>query len=310
MKTELISASCPYMQIGSKIAEHSHIFYQIYYILEGQAVFVVNGKNIPVSPGAFFYIPSQTPHKMRTLQDNGMLSMDFKVQINDPFLLSHLREVSAPLQDDGYVKNMLDYIYANRKYKDPQNLENIDTIFTSLLMNFFLRNLHYDSIDSCRIDTRNYNALSKAVMVYIENNYQQKFSLPELAKTLEHNQNYISSAFSKNTGVSIVDYLNLIRVRHAMILIAFFLQDIFTAYESVGFANASHFSRTFKSLVGATPRDVRYVFSKGNRQELTKLFANEPILNFKICTLEEAYASLKSIGTAVNQMRNSPKDRT
>lgn len=306
----MIAASCPYMGTGSKIVEHSHIFYQIYYILEGNAVFVVNGQKIPVHPGSFFYIPSQTPHKMLTLQDGGMRSLDFKIQINDSFLLSHLREVADPFQDNGYIKNMLWYVHDNWKYKDPQNQENIDTIFTSLLMNFFLPKLHYDSIDSCRIDTKNYNALSRTVMVYIENNYQKKFSLQELAGTLGHNQNYISAAFSKNTGVSIVEYLNLIRVRHATILITFFLQDIFSAYETVGFTNASHFSRTFKTLVGATPRNVRYVFSQGNRGELTKLFANEPILNFKICTLEEAYASLKSIGTAVNQMLNSIKDRT
>ena len=302
MKTTLISASCPYMHTGSKIAEHTHIFYQIYYILEGSAVFVVNGKKLPVSPGSFFYIPSQTPHKMLTLKDSGMLSMDFKIQINDPFLLSHLREVSEPYQDNGYIKNMLDYVYANWKYKDSQNLENMDTIFTSLLMNFFLDELQYNSIDSCRIITKNYNPLSKSVIVYIENNYQKKFSLQELAETLGHNQNYISASFSKNTGVSVVEYLNLIRVRHAMILITFFLQDIFTAYESVGFSNPSHFSRTFKAFVGTTPRNVRYVFSKGDRDELTRLFANEPILNFRICTLEEAYASLRSIGIAVNRM--------
>ena len=47
---------------------------------------------------------------------------------------------------------------------------------------------------------------------------------------------------------------------------------------------------------------------------MSKLFANEPILNFRVCTLEEAYASLRSIGTAVNfilseQLRNTKKDR-
>ena len=289
------------MALGAKIAEHRHICYQVYYIIQGHPVFVIDGTKFHLQPGSFFYIPPQTPHKMLMLNEP-LDSFDFKIQIHDSFLLSHLHKTSEPFQDSGYIKSILEYIQANWGCKDTQNIENIDTLMTSLLMNFFLNKLQYDTLESCRIITQNYTALSKSIITYIDKNYEKKFSLQELAEKLGHNQNYMSAAFSKNTGVTIIEYLNLIRIRHAMILITFFLQDIFTAYQSSGFSNASHFSRTFKALVGTSPRNVRYVFSQKNRNELSALFETEPILNFQVYTLEETFASLKSIGTYVNQV--------
>ena len=119
-----------------------------------------------------------------------------------------------------------------------------------------------------------------------------------MAEELNYNKNYLSTVFSRTTGVSVVDYLNLMRIRQTVIFFAYYNQDVFTACESIGFASPSHFSRVFKSLVGISPRNFKYAFSSVDRQSVSQYFTEEPILNYTVCSLEEAFASLKSIGRA------------
>lgn len=295
----LITANRVQMAASSQMMEHIHICYQLYYILDGEPIFIVDDVEIRTHPGSFFYIPPQLPHKMLPLQGS-FLCYEFKVQIDDPFLSSHLNCIVQPEEDTGYIRHLLSYVYDNWRSNDIQNIKNTNHILSTLLMGFFLQDLHYIQTDSCRVSTQNYNQLTRAVMAYVERHFQEKFSLHELSQELNYNKNYISSVFTKNTGISIVDYLNLSRIRQAVLMLAFYSQDVFTTCESVGFSNVSHFSRTFKAMTGASPRNFKYVFSKVDRKALHHLFIDEPILALKVCTLEEAFASLRSIGTQVN----------
>ena len=42
---EILWAKCGEMDAGLQMQEHSHICYQMYYILQGDPVFVINGKS-------------------------------------------------------------------------------------------------------------------------------------------------------------------------------------------------------------------------------------------------------------------------
>ena len=103
--------------------------------------------------------------------------------------------------------------------------------------------------------------------------------------------------FGKETGYSIVDYLNFVRIRYAVIFFVFYGQDVFTTFDSNGFSNASHFSRTFKSYVGISPRSFRKVFCSVGYDKIAHCFADEPILNYRKCSMDDAIKSLKSIGS-------------
>ena len=128
------------------------------------------------------------------------------------------------------------------------------------------------------------------------------FSLQTLGEQLNYNKNYLCSVFRKDTGISIVEYLNFIRIRQAIIFFAFYGQDVHTTCESVGFANLSHFSRTFKALVGVPPRDFRRAFSLLSQEDAARYFADERVLNYQICTMEEAMTSLHRSGQIALQI--------
>ncbi len=77
---------------------------------------------------------------------------------------------------------------------------------------------------------------------------------------------------------------------------------MYTACESVGYANLSHFSRTFKAMVGMPPREFRKAFSLLTQEEAARYFTDERFLSYQLCTMEEAFASLRRSGEVATQI--------
>ena len=76
--TELVWVNRATLDPGLQIQEHSHICYQLYYILQGDPVFVINAKELRAHPNTFFYIPPNTPHRMLPLSAEKLLAYDLK----------------------------------------------------------------------------------------------------------------------------------------------------------------------------------------------------------------------------------------
>ena len=305
LSTELVWVNHAAMDPGQQIQEHSHICYQMYYILQGNPIFIINGNELCAHPHSFFYIPPNTPHRMLPLSTDKMFAYDLKFTVLDQIVCDMLPSIPVLLTDDNLAEKMLSFIVSNWECKTPEYATLLDHLLSSLLSCFYLDEIkhdHRDDWDSHHIDTSTYNPVTRSVLAYIEKNYYTQFSLTKLAEDLNYNKNYLSTIFSKTTGISIVDYLNLIRIRKAVIFFALHNQDVFTTYESIGFTSPSHFSRVFKSLVGICPRSFKYAFSMLDRQSRSQYFTQEPLLNYRICSMEEAFASLRSIGQAADSI--------
>ena len=301
-RVELIWANRSQLQTGQLMQQHYHACHQLYYILSGSAVFLIGSDSIKAKPGSCFLVPAGTPHQMLPVEDGPLESLELKIFIKDPFLLDHLQSPPAAVTDDGAIKRLLTYAVENWDSRDEQNRTDIAYILSAVLLNFFVDRLHYAHKDSTHILTENYGALTKDILVYIEKHFSQTFSLQALGEALNYNKNYLCSVFIKDTGVTIVDYLNFVRIRRAMIFFAFYRQDVYTACESVGFGNLSHFSRTFKAMVGMPPREFRKAFSLLNQEEAVKYFTDERFLSYQPCAMEEAFTSLRHSGEVAMQI--------
>lgn len=301
-RAELIWANQAKYETGQHIQSHLHPYYQLYYILKGEAVFVIGGEHLTVHAGNCFFVPAMVPHEMLPIQEGLFDSYELKLLVKDPFLLSRLQDGIPFYSDDGTIRRLLAYVVENWKSRDPQNMMDIEYTLSTVLLNFFVDELHYEHDDSAHILTENYSAVTKSVLVYIEKYFPYHFNLKSLGERLNYNKNYLCSVFRKDTGVSIVEYLNFIRIRRAIIFFAFFRQDVYTTCESVGFANLSHFSRTFKSLVGVPPRDFRKAISLLSQEDAFVSFADEKVLNYQVCTMQEAMASLSHSGQIAIQI--------
>ena len=301
-RVELIWANRGRLQTGQLMQQHYHTCHQLYYILSGSAVFLIGSQPVAVKPGSCFLVPAGMPHQMLPVEQGPLESLELKIFIKDPFLLSHFQSPPEQVIDEGTIKRLLTYTVENWNSRDTQNRMDIEYILSTVLLNFFADQLHYAHKDSMYILTENYSPLTKAILVYIERNISRPFSLQELGQQLNYNKNYLCSVFAKDTGVTIVEYLNFVRIRRAVVVFAFYGQDVYSTCESAGFANSSHFSRTFKAMVGVTPRDFRRAFSLLSQEDASRHFADIKILDYQSCTMEEAFAALRRSGEVAMQI--------
>ncbi len=301
-RVELIWANRGQMQVGQLMQQHYHACHQLYYIFSGEAIFLIGSETVQAQPGSCFLVPAGMPHQMLPVENAPLESLELKVFIKDPFLLSHLQTPPEPVTDNGTLERLLSYVVENWNCRDSQNATDIEYVLSAVLLNFFVNRLHYAHKDSAHILTDSYSAVTKAILVYIEKRFPDPFNLQTLGQQLNYNKNYLCSVFAKNTGVSIIDYLNFVRIRRAVIFFAFYGQDVYTACESVGFTNLSHFSRTFKALVGMPPRDFRKAFSLLSQKEAARYFTDERFLSYQPCTMKEAFVSLRRSGEVAGQI--------
>lgn len=97
----------------------------------------------------------------------------------------------------------------------------------------------------------------------IDEGYRDELSLGDVARRVNVSAGYFSMLFKKATGLNFVDYVARLRVEKARNLLQhprFRVSEV--AFE-VGFQSLSQFNRTFRRIVGSSPRDYRAVLGAG-----------------------------------------------
>ncbi len=103
---------------------------------------------------------------------------------------------------------------------------------------------------------------------YILANFDRKLTLEDIARQVYLSNSYVSSIFKKETGVSVVDYANQIRIDRSKRLLIETDFSISFISSRCGFDDQSYFTRMFKKLVGMSPRNYRdtYGSSQGGNE--------------------------------------------
>ena len=89
---------------------------------------------------------------------------------------------------------------------------------------------------------------------YIELHYAESLSLNVLAEEVHMNPYYFSSFFKKSTGKNFKDYVNQIRLKHAVTLL---LDTDKKVYEIAMNGDARAFNDAFQRAYGETPAGYR-----------------------------------------------------
>lgn len=96
------------------------------------------------------------------------------------------------------------------------------------------------------------SAFVKEIRSYLDEHYADNPSIIDLAKMAGLSPFHLERTFRKSVGVPIHLYQKMVRLRRARKLLRDGMPIAFAAAET-GFADQSHFSRTFKAIMGITP---------------------------------------------------------
>lgn len=99
--------------------------------------------------------------------------------------------------------------------------------------------------------------LVRQAMAYLQEHYAEPISRQDLANHVGLSDDYLTSCFHKELGLTPVAYLNRYRIQQARQLLKYTHKSITEIAFEVGFANSSYFSRIFHRETGMTPAAYR-----------------------------------------------------
>jgi AraC family L-rhamnose operon regulatory protein RhaS len=99
--------------------------------------------------------------------------------------------------------------------------------------------------------------LMDEILLYIHTNYSEKITLHSLVEHFNINRTTINDMFRKATGESVISYLIKLRIEASAMMLRDTGIPINEIGYRVGFDDLSHFSRTFKKIIGCSPSQYR-----------------------------------------------------
>ena len=257
---------------------HSHLFFELTYVLDGEAEHVINGEKSLLKAGDYLLVDQGSVHSYQAKGD-GFSNLDciFLPELLDPSLKdsNRLRDVFAHYlvnintlflsQDpakmvfhdqDGSILRILEDIRAEREKKKAGYREMIRSHLIRILI-LTLRRL--DDADFATGGKK----LSSYLTAYVSAHYNEDISLTRLSHTMGYSLPYVSKCFREEMGISFVEYLQRYRIHQACRLLLSGNAALSQIAEEVGYGDLKFFSALFKNIVGIPPATYR----KRNRRE-------------------------------------------
>ncbi len=100
------------------------------------------------------------------------------------------------------------------------------------------------------------------IMEWVKSNCHKHLSLHEIAEEFHYNAEYLSSLFKRETGMTLVYYLNKSRVEISKNLLSSNNVSIKEAAYSCGFRDEKYYMKMFKKYEGMTPLQYKNAFHK------------------------------------------------
>lgn len=108
---------------------------------------------------------------------------------------------------------------------------------------------------------RNRDKKSKSTIEHaksiIHNNFKSDLSLAVIAGSLQLSKNYFGQIFKEQMGLTVNEYINLVRINKAKELLEKSTLKVYEIAYEVGFNDQHYFSSVFKKIVGVSPTEYR-----------------------------------------------------
>lgn len=242
---------------------HRHEFVEIFYVVSGAAVHILNGQKIPINSGDVYIIKPSDYHCFKSTDSTvNFIHRDICISIDE------YKEICAFLDLPSFEEILNSSATLHHKL-------DADTI------TFLERTFNEFTLD---INSKSYNRLCRSItasiLLFISNNnsqltrtalpswiqdildllrspYLYKKTVSEITKNIPYTKQHICNTFKKYMGQSITEYFLYQRLNYAKYLLLSTTDSIANIADITGFNNTSFFYRSFKKQFNLTPSDLR-----------------------------------------------------
>lgn len=249
---------------------HWHEEFEFLYFTKGNALVGCNSKQIHVKAGDLVIVNSNELHSCHNTGDE----LKYFCIIIDPVLLQSGIEDSCDLKyispikrnlilfsnkvrgDSSISECILKIVNENEKREIGYELEIKSLVYKLIVL--LLRG-YVETVFAPREYLLREKRLKQinVVLKFIEDNYMSSLRTSDLAKLINVSEYYFCHVFKSATGKPLNEYVNLLRVGKADLLLRttdFTITEI--AFKS-GFSDSNYFSRIYKKIKKCSPSDTR-----------------------------------------------------
>lgn len=239
---------------------HSHTTYEIYYLLQGERVYFMNGNVYTAQKGDLVLVVPGDLHSTASTQleeferilvhftPEFLGPVDSEILNSPPFLQSAL--LHLPLKDQAEPERLLALMIAESR--DQPHMH--ESYVRHLLAEFLIRVLRTSFTDEDKTSySHPMHQKVSEIAAYIHDHYREPLTLEQLARQFFISPAYLSRVFLKLTGFHLSEYVRVVRVREAQKMLRLGKEKIHLIAEQVGFEHVSHFNKTFKNITGYSP---------------------------------------------------------
>lgn len=256
-RLQILWLTCSDLNPGAGVKPHSHPYFHMFHVAAGSFQFSAGGKTYQLESGHTLLVP---PHTEHGYTNNTQLHGKYlEIKFAAPHASAETLDVQVT--DDPLAKMLFEQIL--KEYSDLGNLaDDAAAAYLHALLELLRKDQRYQKqpLHFHHVDASGYSELSQQIIHYLEGHYSEDLSLDSLAQALDYNKSYLCVAFKKDTRQTILDCLNMIRIRKAAELIVYSDLTLTQVSELCGFSSVSHFNRVFLKYAGITPGQCRRAY--------------------------------------------------
>ena len=258
-KLQILWVSKTYAAPGAAVKTHQHPYYHMFHIRCGSVLFTAGEQKYRLQPGQSLLVPQGVMHSYINEENVTMEDYEIKFQILSNTAEPPAQQQEVLLSDNAIVGQLMEQIL--QEYADLGNrADEAAFSYMTTILNLMTRQERYRNKRSFQfVDAETCSPLVQQIVHYLEKNYAKEISLDNLAAELDYHKSYLCVAFKRETQMTIVDCLNMVRIRRAVELICGSDQSLPQVASMCGFTSDSHFTRTFAKYVGVTPGQFRRI---------------------------------------------------
>ena len=141
------------------------------------------------------------------------------------------------------------------------------------------------------------------ILEYIDNNINKDISIDELSNIFFFDKYYIMKLFKKELNITIINYINSMRIYNCLLDFKYDNQIIRIALKN-GFNSLEYFSETFKNILKVSPRVYKHFIKRNNNLTL------EEIINIRISLSNLQYLKDRITTYKTNRKPDTNKVKT
>lgn len=216
----------------------------LYLVSNGQGIFCSGGMRRRVSVGTVFFSFPEIPFMFEAVKELEYYYISFQGSRGED-LLRRFGITPADCVFDGY-EGLLPLWQDNLVRV---NDENGDLLSESLLLYTFSR---------LKKTKRPENDLVSFVLMYLDAHFMEHtLTLTEVAAAAGYHEKYLSHVFKKRFGIGFSEYLRVLRMKYAVMLIENGVTSVKNVAALSGFSDPLYFSRVFTETLGVSPSQYR-----------------------------------------------------